>query len=152
MSTGRPIVIAAMILLGVLGCGGKPASPSSPAIPVSSDVQLVAMWKQAQDQLAYQVIEINAAYAALGLEQPEWMAADLGALNVSSSGVTVTPVPDLSPGVINCPSGAVAQHCHSYVQGNEIFVAQSLLYSQGATGYEMENVILEKQGYDVSKR
>ena len=152
-SAASKLIVVLLLLLGVVGCGGgKPSSPSSASIQVSSDARLVAMWQQAQYQLAYHLIEINAAYAALGLEQPEWVAADLGALTASSSGVTVTPVPDVTPGIIDCPSDAVEQRCHCYVQGNAIFVAQSLLYSQDATGYEMENVILEKLGYDVSKR
>ena len=135
-------------------CGGSPAAaPQNRAAAQFSDPRLQALWVGAQQAIAYQPIVLNAALVAEGRQTvPETIAPDLRALGVSPQGVTVTPVPDVSPGVIAAPAGASANWCHSYTQGSAVYVAASLEYSAGATGWEMQNVILERLGYDVSGR
>ena len=56
-------------------------------------------------------------------------------------------------GIVHCPSNSErAKYCASYVSGTSIYVAASLEYSDNATGYEMQNIILARLGYDISKR
>jgi len=138
----------ASIFLFLVGCGGSPAVPASPL-----DAQLVALWHGAQDALATQPITLNAAMVAEGKESPVVIAPDMRAMDVKPDGVTVTVVAEVMPGAILAPQNAGGvQYCHSYVVGSAIYVAASLKYSAGATGYEMQNIILSRLGYSVGGR
>ena len=130
----------------LLGCGSGPNAYQGNAIAVSSDSKLATMWTVAQNDLATNPILLNAAHTGVyGNEAPDWAQAQPAAENMSSDGVIVTPVnrPYLWDQNVEC---------YAYTDGTSIYVISSMLYSQGATGYEMENVILEKLGYDISKR
>lgn len=159
------------ILLGLTACGGAPKTAAPAAQDKFSDPQLQTLWEQAQNTLATQMITLNAAYVAEGREAAVVIAPDYRALSVSPAGVSVNPVPDLTvaqlqsenpgaqlqhntdpTGVIHAPAGSSASYCASYTQGSAVYVSASLEYSAGATGYEFQNVILERLGYDVSKR
>ncbi len=131
----------------------------------------------AQQQLAYYPIVLNAVLLSLGIDAtPDTRPPDPGALNVWPDGVTVTTVPDMTleeltaavkaegktvkgtypdplhTGWIHAPDGAVAKLCRSYTSGNHIVVAESLLYEPSATGYEMTNVIMQREGISVNGR
>jgi hypothetical protein len=158
-------------LLLLTGCGGSPkAAPTAQAVGASfTDPKLAALWQGAQTTIATQPIELNAALVVEDKEYPSYVPADSRAYGVEPTGVTVTVEPDLTAaqlqaagfpktvaeptGVIQCPQNAGnVKWCHSYTIGNDIVVAQSLLYSAGATQYEMENVILQRLGYNIGGR
>lgn len=164
----------ALLTLSMLGCGGSPSNntPISPAIVVANDTQLSAMWVRQENWLANNNFVLNAAAVAVQGVTPDIFPPDSRATGVSSQGVTVTLIPDLTvaqlqaenpgvtlrhntdpTGVIHCPSNSEgAKYCAAYVQGSSISVAASLEFDDGATGYEMENVILSRLGYDTSRR
>ena len=138
---------------------------------VASDPQLVALWQRAQQLLATQAIVLNAAYVAIGKEQPKQIPPDTRSTTLAYEGVIVTTVADLTAaelqaanpgvqlqhntdptGVIHCPRRSVAKYCASYLANRQIYVAQSALYDWSATGYEMENLMLSRLGYNISKR
>jgi hypothetical protein len=160
----------------IIACGGSGSPPGvtpNASVPVATDPQLINMWDWAQQYLATNNIVLNAAALVVypGVS-PDTYAPDQRALTTSYSGVTVTTLPDLTvaqmqaenpgtalehntdpTGVVHCPSNSEgAKYCASYVSGTSIYVAASLEYSNNATGYEMQNVILSKLGYDISKR
>jgi hypothetical protein len=142
---------------------------------VASDPQLVAMGGRAQQHLATVNIVLNAAVVKTTPGTlPDTVPPDPRALTVGYDGVTVTVVPDLTvaqlkaenpgialrhkrdpTGVIHCPlptTPPTTGYCASYLSGDSIYVAKSLEYDDGATGYEMQNIILERLGYDISGR
>jgi hypothetical protein len=161
------------------GSGNGPVVVASDLpVVVASDPQLVAMWGRAQHHLATVNIVLNAAVVkATPGSLPNTVPPDPRALNVGDDGVTVIPMPDLTvaqlkaenpaitllhksdpTGVIHCPppttptTTPTARYCASYISGSSIYVAKSLEYDDGATGYEMQNIILERLGYDISGR
>lgn len=161
----------------MIACGGgtnsSPTTAPNATVSVSSDPQLVALWTQAQQYLATNDIVLNAAaMAVFPNTPPDTRPADQRALSASNAGVTVTILPDLTAaqleaenpgtplqhntdptGIVHCPLNSEGvKYCVSYVSGTSIYVAASQKYSDGATGYEMQNVILAKLGYDTSKR
>ena len=143
----------------VVGCGGSASTANtdraaqSRTITVATDPQLSALWAGAQQVIDTDNIVLNAAAVAVQGVSPEIYPPDPRALRVLANGVTVTTIPDLNPGAITCPNNAEGvKYCHSNVQGSSIFVATSNLYNPDATGYEMQNIILERLGYNVTKR
>jgi len=168
--------VAIALALCLIACGGSssnPAAAPNAAVSVTSNPQLVALWAGAQQYLATNNIVLNAAAMVVfpGIS-PDTHPPDQRALTTSDAGVTVTTIPDLTvsqlqaenpgiplqhntdpTGIVHCPSNSEgAKYCASYVSGSSIYVAASLEYSDNATGYEMQNVILAKLGYDNSKR
>jgi hypothetical protein len=172
LSAGAVVVLTACLI----ACGGASSSTPKPsavaAVPVAGDPQLVVVWNHAEQYLAGNNIVLNAAAVVIQGTTPDIYPPDQRALGASSAGVTVTPVPDLTvvelqaenpgttlkhntdpTGIIHCPSNnEKARYCASYVSGTSIYVASSLEYSDNATGYEMQNIILARLGYDISKR
>ena len=170
-----------LLVLILDGCGGAPANakavavaqkPEAQAHASFADPRLQALWVEAHQAIATQPIILNAAYVAERRDVVnDTRPADRRALDVWPDGVTVSTVADLTvaelqaenvgdtlkhfvdpTGVIHAPDGASARYCHSYTQGNAIVVAQSMLDNAGATGYEMQNVILARLGHDTRKR
>jgi len=152
------------------GAPSKKQQPQ-PSHSVANDPQLVALWQRAQQLLATQAIVLNAAYVAIGKEQPKKIPPDTRSTTLAYEGVTVTTIADLTAaelqaanpgvqlqhntdptGVIHCPRRSVAKYCASYLANRQIYVAQSALYDWSATGYEMENLMLSRLGYNISKR
>ncbi len=168
-----------ILVLALTGCGGSPKSVAAaehdPAQHHASfsDPRLQAMWVQAQEKIATTPIVLNAAKVSLRIDVVNvTRPPDSRALNIWPDGVTVSTAPDLTvaqlqaenpgetlhhftdpTGVIHPPKGAIWAYCASYVQGSSIVVAESLLYGDhDPTEYEMENVILQRLGYDVIGR
>ena len=170
-----------LLVLILDGCGGAPANakavgvaqkPAAQAHASFADPRLQALWVEAQQAIATQPIILNAAYVAERRDVVnDTRPADRRALDVWPDGVTVSTVADLTvaelqaenvgdtlkhfvdpTSVIHAPEGASARYCHSHTQGNAIVVARSMLCDAGATGYEMQNVILARLGYDTRRR
>jgi hypothetical protein len=184
MTYGLRVKIPALVLIlsSVLmtGCGASPATQGASRVqaqsnnPIAADSRLGALWSDAQQVIATGPIVLNAALVAEGLEAQNAVNGDPRAVGISSAGVQVLTIPDLTvtvlanetgkpisqlqhqvdpTGIIHCPQntgGAV--YCAGFMQNGQIYVAASMLYNPGATGYEMQNVILEKLGYNISKR
>ena len=177
------ITLVALLVAGVLasaGCSRSLGRGRPPDIVVTvrnsiaEDAKLTTLWVQAQQLIATEPITLNAALVAEGKERPHTIRPDSRALGVSSVGVQVFSVPDLTvaqlsietgkpvselehhtnpTGVIHAPANSGgAAYCAGFVQHGAIYVPASLLYSAGATGYEMQNVILSRLGYDTSRR
>ena len=160
------LVILCVVFVAWLlsSCGGSPAAaPQNRAAAQFSDPRLQALWVGAQQDIITNGAVLNAALIAENQgcrdadcpppPNPITVYPSAAAVNaITPNGVTVTTVPDITPGVIAAPAGATAQWCHSYTQGNAVYVAESMLYDPGATGYEFENVILAHLGYDTSGR
>ncbi len=168
------------LLAALWACGGSTSKPMATAQhdPAQhhasfSDPRLQTMWVQAQQAIATHPIVLNAAKVSLRIDVVNvTRPPDSRALNIWPDGVTVSTAPDLTvaqlqaenpgetlkhfidpTGVIHAPSGSWTRYCASYTSGNSIVVAQSLLYSDhDPTEYEMENVILQRLGYDMSGR
>ena len=114
---------------------------------------------------------INAAYVAIGKEHPKQIPPDTRSTTLACEDVRVTTVADWTAaelqaanpsvqlqhnndptGVIHCPRRSVAKYCASQVANRQIYAARSALYDWRATGYEMENLILSRLDYNISKR
>ena len=148
-----------------------PTAAPVAVVSVVSDPELVSLWGRDQQYLATNKIVLNAAALVVypGIS-PDTHPPDQRVLTTSCDGVKVTTLPDLTvaqlqaenpgatlrhntdpTGIVHCPSNNEgAKYCASYVSGTSIYVAASLEYSDNATGYEMQNIILVKLGYDIS--
>ena len=158
-------LVPVLLLLGLCACGGNSATQNS--APKPQDAQLVAMWKQAGYLLATQGANLNAAMTSL---PANWVYPGATAETVPFT-AAVNTVPDLTvaqltaelghapkhntdpTGVIHCPSNASgASYCAGFAENGAIYVAQSQVYNFGATGWEMQNVILSALGYNTEGR
>ncbi len=125
------------------------------------------MWGTAQTQVATQQFTLNAATISLNGGAPQTAGPDSRATNVQPDGVTVIAVPDIPAASLPAqfrdkgyadPTGVidrcteVVHYCHSSLHGNTIYVARSLAGHDGATGWEFQNVILSRLGYNISGR
>src|SRR5512133_3049315 len=104
-----------------------------------------AKWIQAQNNLA-QPFCLNSAYMVLFSEPCDRRGPDPRAANTNPDGVIIESMADAvdRPGTIPCRVG----HCDALLEeGNKIVVPASKPANMGP--YEMENVILERLGYDM---
>lgn len=139
----------------------------------ATDSQLQALWQQAQQELATQPIPLNPVAAQMQGGTLETIAPDLRASGVQPQCIAVISVPDLTvaqlqaenpgialqhkvdpTGVIHCPEGALAKYCHSFTASNNeaAYVSVSMVLNFGATGWEFENIILARLGYNTAGR
>lgn len=148
-------VVAVVLLLAFLcGCAAVAWDPSKRFINRTSledatfQEMADAKWSQAQKNLSAPFC-LNAAYMVLFNEPCDERPAEPRASQTNPDGVIVESVPDAAdrPGTITCRVG----HCYALFDGgNKIVVPASKPGNMGP--YEMENVILQRLGYDVSKR
>jgi hypothetical protein len=138
-----------------------------------TDAQLEALWQQAQQDLATQTIPLNPVTVLMQGAVPDLITPDSRALGVQPKCIAVIAVPDLTvaqlqaenpstalqhntnpTGVIHCPEGAQAKYCCAYTASNNegVYVTASELQNFGATGWEFENIILARLGYNTSGR
>jgi hypothetical protein len=126
------------------------------------------MWQRAGTELATKGANLN---AALSNQPANWVYPGAAAQGIPFT-VSVNTLPDLTvaqlhgenpgvtlrhntdpTGVIHCPDNAGnARYCAAFTENGQIYVATSELYDFNATGWEMENVILQRLGYDISGR
>ena len=137
--------------------------------------QLMTIWLWAQNDLATNPIPLNPVTVITqgGVDkcQPagdvRCMPAQPDAMNIEPDCARVMAVPDLSAahlaqlgypglkdptGIIAAPNGAASSYCYAYTEGNTVYVAASMVLSDGATGWEFENIILERLGIPVGGR
>jgi len=164
------------------GCGGGQFAPTPSCTATSfdnrtyggaTDSRLQALWQQAQQELATQPIVLNPVAAQVQGVALQTIAPDSRANQVQPQCVAVITVPDLTvaqlqaenpgvalqhntdpTGVIHCPEGALARYCVSFTASNNqaVYVAQSEALNFGATGWEFENIILARLGYNTAGR
>ncbi len=169
-----PKLLAGAVLLAALaGCGGgRFPKPNNLTTGDSfSDPRLQSLWEQAQQSIATQQFDLNAALIMEGRNANHaWRTPDERALKVSPKGITITAIPDIplaqlrvevpkiadtckaDPcGIIKAPEGASASYCRSWEQGESIYVAASLQYA-AVLEWEFENYILWRLGYNVGGR
>ena len=124
------------------------------------------MWQRAQQTLATQQIPLNPVTAQVKGVAVVYVSPDPRAYQVSPNCVCVKTVPDIPAqslsaqyqqkgyvdptGVIQCNSAT--GYCHSYTDNHDVWVAQSLVLNDGATGWEFQNIILDRLGYNDSGR
>jgi hypothetical protein len=99
-------MVLLIFIIVMTACGDGQASnfrrePSKQQQPqqshsVAGDPRLVALWQRAQQLLATQAIVLNAAYVAIGKEQPKQIPPDTRSTTLAFEGVTVTTVADLT--------------------------------------------------------
>ena len=139
----------------------------------ATDSQLQALWQQAQQDLATQPIVLNPVAAQMQGATLQTIAPDSRATGVQPQCIAVVAVPDLTvaqlqaenpgvalqhntdpTGIIHCPDGALAKYCHSFTASNNqaAYVAASMVLNFGATGWEFENIILARLGYNTAGR
>ncbi len=173
------VLLSAPILTG---CGGSQFAPTPTCASTSfdnrtnggaTDAQLQALWRQAQQQLATQNIPLNPVTALTQGAAPQTLSPDSRANGVQPQCIAVIAVPDLTvaqlqaenpgvtlqhdtdpTGVIHCPEGAQAKYCCAFTSSNNagIYVAASQVLNGGATGWEFENIILARLGYNTAGR
>ena len=164
------------------GCGGSQFAPTPTCASTgfdnrtnggATDAQLQALWRQAQQQLATQNIALNPVTVLTQGEALETVSPDSRANGVQPQCIAVVAVPDLTvaqlqaenpgvalqhntdpTGVIHCPEGAQAKYCCAFTASNNagIYVATSQVLNVGATGWEFENIILARLGYNTAGR
>jgi len=164
------------------GCGGGQLAPTPSCTASSfdnrtnggaTDAQLQVLWQQAQQELATQPIVLNPVAVQVQGGVLQTTASDSRADQVQPQCVAVITIPDLTvaqlqtenpgvalqhqtdpTGVIHCPEGALAKYCVSFTATNNqaAYVAQSQVLNFGATGWEFENIILARLGYNTSGR
>lgn len=171
-----------LILAAITGCGGSQYAPTPSCSSSSFDnqtnggatnTQLQALWQQAQQDLATQSIALNPVTVQMQGGTLQTIAPDSRAGGVQPNCIAVITVPDLTvaelqaenpgvalqhnanpTGVIHCPAGALAKYCHSFTASNNqaAYVSASEVLNFGATGWEFENIILARLGYDTAGR
>jgi hypothetical protein len=132
----------------------------------ATDAQLLALWQGAQKAIG------AAPWPPTPVTNPSapLKPADPRALTVlPACTVTIIAIPDAlaqslpgypnvvhktnPTGIFACPgSDSPTGYCGGETIGNTIEVAASTAASAGTTGYEMQNVILQKLGYSTSGR
>ena len=163
-------------------CGGSQYAPTPSCAASSFDnqtnggatnSQLQALWQQAQQDLATQTIALNPVTVQMQGGTLQSVAPDTRADGVQPNCIAVITVPDLTvaqlqaenpgvalqhntdpTGIIHCPAGAQAKYCHSFTASNNqaAYVSASEVLNFGATGWEFENIILARLGYDTAGR
>lgn len=164
------------------GCGGSQFTPTPSCASSSfdnqtnggaTDSQLQALWQQAQMELATQPIPLNPVAVQMqggalvtitpdsraDTVQPECTAViaihdlTVAQLQAENPGVALQHNTDPT-GIIHCPEGAMARYCHSFTASNNraAYVSASEVLNFGATGWEFENIILARLGYNTSGR
>ena len=137
----------------------------------ATDVQLETLWQQAQQDLATQPIVLNPVTVEMHGGTLETVPADPRAYSVKPDCVAVIGVPDMTvaqlqaenpglatehnvdpTGVIPAPGNAQTKYCVAYTTSGSIYVAASQVLNPGATGWEMQNVILARLGYNTAGR
>jgi hypothetical protein len=139
---------------------------------LATDAQLQRIWTDAQTWLATQPIEMNTALVAYEGAPPVYHQADPRAANVQPNCLAVFVVPDTPladlPGVFHngkhkdptgmfpCPAetDGAGQYCAAYTAPDyrSVHIAASLILNPGTTGWEFENVILQRLGYSCDER
>jgi hypothetical protein len=168
-------LLALIPLIGILGCGGGGSSSHSASSSgfdnhtdgLASDAQLLQLWHNAQGRIATASISLNPVAVLMTGAPTQVVAPDPRAYQISPGYVCVIAVPDIPlaslpsewhNGAHPDPTGIidkcndVVQYCHASSSGDTVWVAASMITSDGTTGWEFENIILARLGYDVSKR
>lgn len=171
-----------LFVVGFTACGGSQYAPTPSCSSTSFDnqtnggatsSQLQALWQQAQQDLATQPIALNPVTVQMQGGTLQTIAPDSRANGVQPNCIAVITVPDLTvaqlhaenpgvalqhntdpTGIIHCPAGAQAKYCHSFTASNNqaAYVSASEVLNFGATGWEFENIILARLGYDTAGR
>jgi hypothetical protein len=171
-----------LLVAALTGCGGSQYAPTPTCAAISFDnrtnggateSQLQALWQQAQQELANQTITLNPVSVLVNGGVLQTVSPDSRATTVQPQCTAVIAVPDLTvvqlqaenpgvalqhntdpTGVIHCPDGALAKYCHSYTASNNraAYVSASQVLNFGATGWEFENIILARLGYNTAGR
>jgi hypothetical protein len=171
-----------LFLVVFTGCGGSQYAPTPSCAAAAFDnqtngeatnSQLQALWQQAQQDLATQTIALNPVTVQMQGGTLQTIAPDTRANGVQPNCIAVITVPDLTvaelkvenpgvalqhntdpTGIIHCPAGALAKYCHSFTASNNqaAYVSASEVLNFGATGWEFENIILARLGYDTAGR
>jgi hypothetical protein len=147
-------IAVVLILVLFSGCAAITWDPSKRFVnrteldDASFQSMAEAKWGQAQNNLA-QPFCLNAAYMVLFNEPCDQRGPEPRASEINPDGVIIETAADAAdrPGTILCRVG----HCDAMLEdGNKIVVPASKPDNMGP--YEMENVILERLGYDMRKR
>ncbi len=171
-----------LFVLAFTGCGGSQYAPTPSCSSSSFDnqtnggateSQLQALWQQAQQELATQPIALNPVTVQMQGGTLQTIAPDARANGVQPNCIAVITIPDLTvaelqaenpgvalqhntnpTGIIHCPAGALAKYCHSFTASNNqaAYVSASEVLNFGATGWEFENIILARLGYNTASR
>jgi hypothetical protein len=166
---------ALIALISTVGCGGGAYGTHSGNADgfdnqtrgLASDAQLLELWHSAQARLATAPVSLNPVAVLLNGDPNHIVAPDSRAYQISPGHVCVIAVPDIPlaslpaewhNGAHPDPTGIidhcndVVHYCHASSRGDTVWVAASMVDSDGTTGWEFENIILARLGYDVSKR
>jgi hypothetical protein len=171
-----------LLVVAFTGCGGSQYAPTPTCAASSFDnqtnggatnSQLQALWQQAQQDLATQPIALNPVSVQMQGGNLQTIAPDTRANGVQPNCIAVITIPDLTvaqlqaenpgvalqhntdpTGIIHCPAGALSKYCYSFTASNNqaAYVSSSEVLNFGATGWEFENIILARLGYDTSGR
>jgi hypothetical protein len=143
-TTPHPNFLIIAILLFVVaftGCGGSQYAPTPSCSATAFDnqtnggateSQLQALWQQAQQELATQPIALNPVTVQMQGGTLQIIAPDSRANGVQPNCIAVISIPDLTVAELQAENPGVA------LQHN--------------TGWEFENIILARLGYDTSGR
>jgi hypothetical protein len=166
---------ALLATISIVGCGGGGSTSHSATTDgfdnqtkgLASDAQLLQLWHNAQTRLATSPISLNPVAVLLNGAVNRAIAPDPRAYQINPGYVRVIALPDiplsaLPPewhnGAHPDPTGIIAQcnnvvqYCHASSSGDTVWVAASMADSDGTTGWEFENIILARLGYDISMR
>ena len=168
------VSLTVLALLSTFGCGGGVNASSSNASGFDnqtnglvSDAQLLELWHHAQAQIATVPFILNPVPVLLNGAANQMAGPDARAYQVNPGKVRVVAVPDIplaslppefNNGAHPDPTGIIGQcndvvhYCHSSCHGDTVYVAASMATSDGATGWEFQNIILARLGYNVSGR
>lgn len=146
------LFLAALMLTGCGGASDPPADASGFINETSAtDAQLAALWKGAQQQLATQPIPLDPVTNPNNIT---YAPPNPKALQVEPDGLIVKygPPPYAPDGAFACSESPTGYCWGITISSHEIEIAPKMILSAGATGWEMQDVILIRLGYNVGGR
>jgi hypothetical protein len=168
-------VVTAILTVVLLGCGGSSHSPATAGFvnqTQHSDVDLQAIWSEAQQSVA-QKIDLNPLQRLSANVPPDTRPGDPRALSVAPNHLLVAAEPDISSevffaatgdrrtdptGMIACPQPCNVRYstAYSFYQPQLTKYAASWEFNGDNFSvileYEFENHILSALGYDMTWR
>lgn len=139
--------MAAAVLTTLAGCGTPTViSDNFNNQTTATQAQLLALWQGAAQQIATQKNPIN---PVTDPDNPGYWPPDPRALDLEPDGLTVIEMPG---NAFPCDASPTGYCAGETLSSQKIEIAAKYLLQPDGTGWEMQNVILERLGYNVSGR
>jgi hypothetical protein len=169
----RACALPLLLLSFLVNCGGRPL-PAAPFVNQTrhSDLQLLALWKAAQENLS-QEVDLNPLERVFTGAPPKLLPGDPRVWNIFPEQLVVASESDTSStqlyaatgdqrpdptGLIPCPQPCNVHYAPAYSRFQKPITRYAASWEQSESNfeylltYEFENQILSKLGYDMKWR